>query len=77
MATSELQIVWQQAAKLSPTEKVEIIKRLAESLTLQSEPRVESQMLEYGKYKDYPGKSPDEEDFKSVEWHPTDEELVG
>ena len=37
MATEELQIILQQAEKLSHVEKVEIIKRLADSLTVVSD----------------------------------------
>lgn len=77
MAMSELQIVLERAEKLSAREKAEIIKRLADSLTLQNEPAKDAQFLEYGKYRDYPGKLADEEDFKMAEWHPTDEELEG
>lgn len=77
MATSELEIVLQHAAKLSPVDKVEVIKRLADSLTMQAATPVKTKQLIYGKYKDYPGKPVDEEDFKLAEWHPTDKELEG
>ena len=75
MATSELQVILQRATKLPPTEQIEVIKHLAENLTRLNETRDESKMLEYGKYRDYPGKLTDEEDFKLAEWHPTDEEF--
>ena len=75
MATEELQIIWQQAEKLSPVEKVEIIKRLADSLTAVSiAPRASSRQLIYGEFRDNPGQPTNEEDFKLAEWHPTDEE---
>ncbi len=77
MATSELQIVLQRAEKLSPFDKAEVIKRLADSLTAQTNQRNTSKQMEYGKYKNYPGKPTDEEDFKLAEWHPTDGELEG
>lgn len=77
MATSELQIVLQHAEKLSPIEKVEVIKRLADSLATQTAMPVKTKQLIYGEFRDYPGKFTDEEDFKLAECHPTDEELEG
>ena len=78
MATEELQIIWQQAEKLSPVEKVEIIKRLADSLIVAiGAPRASSKQLIYGEFRDYPGQPTNEKDFKLAEWHPTDEENSG
>lgn len=77
MAVSELQIVLQRAARLSSAEKVQVIKNLADSLTNGDAAQKQSKFLEYGKYRDFPGKPVDEEDFKIAEWHPTDEELEG
>lgn len=75
MATSELQIVLQRAEKLSPFDKAEVIKRLADSLTAQTNLQNTSKQLEYGKYKNCPGKPTDEEDFKIAESSSTDEEF--
>lgn len=77
MATSELQIVLQRAEKLSPFDKAEVIKRLVDSLTIQTAATAQTKQLIYGEFRDYPGKPTDEEDFKLAEWHPTDEELEG
>lgn len=79
MATSELQIVLQRAVKLSPAERVEMIKRLAESLTFNSSApgQPNHKQLIYAEFRDYPGDFTNEEDFKLAEWHPTNEELEG
>ncbi len=77
MATNELQLVIRQTQKLSFQEQLELIKYLAERLqpaTTNAGPRY----LEYGKYRQTPGRvMSTEEDFALAEWRPTEEELDG
>lgn len=77
MATNEFHIAVQQIQKLSPQEQLELIKYLAEKLE-QTQTTTEPRYLEYGKYRNTPGRQMStEEDFKIAEWHPTEEELNG
>jgi hypothetical protein len=74
---SELQTAIKQAQKLSPKEQLDLIKCLAEQLA-KSQAILEPRYLEYGKYRDTPGRRMStEEDFKLAEWHPIEEELDG
>jgi hypothetical protein len=78
MAISEYQLVVQQAQKLSPQEQLQLIKQLAEQLAEREARPQQPRYLEYGKYRDTPGREfATEEDFKLAEWHPTEEELNG
>lgn len=79
MATSELQIILQRAAKLSPVDKVKVIKRLADSLTTQAAtPVADSRYLIYGEFAETDTrKMSTEDDFKIAEWHPSEAELNG
>lgn len=78
MAVSEYQLVVKQAEKLSPQEQLRLIQQLAERLSniqLKAQPH---QYLQYGKYRDTPGREfATDEDFKLAEWHPTEEQLNG
>ncbi|HEX4949057.1 MAG TPA: hypothetical protein VFZ34_20435 [Blastocatellia bacterium] len=78
MAVSEYQLVVKQAEKLSPQEQLRLIQQLAEKLSkvqLKAQP---PQHLQYGKYRDTPGREfATDEDFKLAEWHPTEEQLNG
>ncbi len=78
MATSKYQLVVKEAQELSPQEQLELIRQLAESLAkVQPKPQP-PQYLEYGKYRNTPGREfATDEDFKLAEWHPTEEELKG
>lgn len=77
MATSELQIVLQRAEKLSPPEKVEVIKHLLDSLTEKNTaPNESGRYLIYGEFADSK-KMSTEDDFKIAEWHPSEAELNG
>jgi len=78
MATSEYQLVVQQAQKLSPQEQLQLIKQLAEQLAEREAQPQRSRYLIYGEFRDTPGREfSTEEDFKLAEWHPTEEELNG
>ena len=75
MATDQLQATIKQVQGLSREEQLQLIKyltdRLAES-QLKSEPRY----LVYGEFSHSgTGRMSTEEDFKSAEWNPTEEEL--
>lgn len=75
MATSEYQLVVQQALALPAEDQLRLIQQLAEKLSRSQKP-TQPQYLEYGKYRDTPGREfATEEDFKLAEWHPTEEEL--
>ena len=77
MATAAYQLVVQQAQQLSPQEQLQLIKQLAEKLS-QTPSVTQPRYLEYGKYRDTPGREfATDEDFKLAEWHPTEEELNG
>lgn len=78
MATGQYQLVMQQALSLSPQEQLRLIKQLAEKLLFLQPESQQHRYLEYGKYRDTPGREfATEEDFKLAEWHPTEEELNG
>ena len=72
MATSKYQLVVKEAQQLSPHEQLQLIKQLAEYLSrIQPKPQ-QPRYLEYGKYRNTPGREfATEEDFKLAEWHPT------
>lgn len=77
MATSEYQLIAQQALMLPPQDQLRLIQQLAEKLSRlqrQAQPRY----LVYGEFRDTPGREfATEEDFKLAEWHPTEENLKG
>ena len=75
MSSSQLQSIIQQAQKLSPAERLQLIKHLAESLT--TPPAREPRYLIYGEFRNSSRPMSTEEDFKLAEWHPTEEELDG
>ena len=75
MSSGQLQAVIQQAQKLSPAERLQLIKHLAESLTPQ--PVAEPRYLIYGEFRNSSRPMSTEEDFKLAEWRPTEEELDG
>ena len=78
MATSEYQLVVQQAQKLSPQEQLQLIRQLAEQLAEREARPQQPRYLIYGEFRDTPGREfSTEEDFKLAEWHPTEEELNG
>ncbi|MDQ3010526.1 MAG: hypothetical protein M3X11_07465 [Acidobacteriota bacterium] len=77
MATSEYQLIAQQALALPAEEQLRLIQQLAEKLS-RSQKQARPRYLVYGEFCDTPGREfSTEEDFKLAEWHPTEEELNG
>lgn len=77
MATSEYQLIAQQALALPAEEQLRLIQQLAEKLS-RSQKQDQPRYLVYGEFRDTPGREfATEEDFKLAEWHPTEEELNG
>ena len=77
MGASELEIAIEQAQKLSPNEKLQLIKVLAEKLSKTGLPEKPKYLI-YGEFANTPGREMStEEDFKIAEWHPTESELNG
>ena len=78
MAVSEYQLAVKQVEKLSSQEQLRLIQQLAEKLSQREAKPQAPRYLEYGKYRNTPGREfATEEDFKLAEWHPTEEELNG
>lgn len=77
MATSEYQLIAQQALALPAEDQLRLIQQLAEKLS-RSQKLDQPRYLVYGEFRDTPGREfSTEEDFKLAEWHPTEEELNG
>ncbi|MBS1786617.1 MAG: hypothetical protein JST85_02785 [Acidobacteria bacterium] len=77
MATSEYQLIAQQALALPAEDQLRLIQQLAEKLS-RSQKQAQPRYLIYGEFRDTPGREfSTEEDFKLAEWHPTEEELNG
>lgn len=77
MTTSSYQSVAQQALNLPPQDQLRLIQQLAARLS-QSQGQGQPRYLEYGKYRDTPGREfATEEDFKLAEWHPSEEDVYG
>jgi hypothetical protein len=69
MATSNYQLVAQQALTLPPQDQLRLIQQLAARLS-RSQGQGQPRYMEYGKYRDTPGREfATEEDFKLAEWH--------
>ncbi|QQS48548.1 MAG: hypothetical protein IPM66_07955 [Acidobacteriota bacterium] len=68
MSSNEFQFVVRQAHQLSPQEQLELIKQLADSLSQLQSPGQPTSYLQFGKYRDTPGRNfATEDDFKSAE----------
>jgi hypothetical protein len=76
MSASEIDLIMARVQQLPPNEQLLLIKRVADALT-RIKPAGQSTGLIYGKYQQSPGKMSDEDDFRSAEWHPTEEDLNG
>lgn len=72
MQLTTISAIKDQVKDLSPEQKVELIKFLADTLADRQQP---SRMIEFGKYANTGGRISTEEDFKIAEWRPSDEEL--
>ena len=78
MAASEYQLIVKQVEKLSPQEQLRLIQQVAEKLSQREVKPQSIQYLEYGKYRNTPGREfATDEDFKLAEWNPTEEQLNG
>ena len=78
MAVSEYQLVFKQVERLSPQEQFQLIQQILEKLSKREVKSPAPQYLEYGKYRDTPGREfTTDEDFKLAEWRPTEEQLNG
>jgi hypothetical protein len=76
MAADELESMLSQAQRLTPDEKLQLMKRLAEMVVGASRSQAPRPLM-YGKYRDSPGPLSTEEDFQIAEWHPTETDLNG
>lgn len=78
MGVSEYQLVFKQVERLSPQEQFRLIQQLIGKLSQREVKPQVPQYLEYGKYRNTPGRDfATEEDFKLAEWNPTEEQLNG
>lgn len=76
MASEQLEIIMNQVQELSPEERLQLIKRVAESLA-KGNKSGDRQYLVYGEYRNASGHESTEDDFKQAEWHPTEDWLNG
>lgn len=67
MASEQLEIIMNQVQQLSPEERLQLIKRVAESLA-KGNKSGERRYLIYGEYRTASGHESTEEDFKLAEW---------
>ena len=75
MASDQLQATIKKVQNLSFEEQLQIFKYLADRLA-KSRPNCEPQYLLYAEFRDSDtGRMSTEEDFKSAEWNPTEEQL--
>lgn len=75
MATDRLQSTIKQVQRLSFEEQLQLIKYLADRLSRPHAKR-EPRYLLYGEFRNSgTGRMSTEEDFKTAEWNPTEEEL--
>jgi hypothetical protein len=86
MSIHELESLVNQAQRLSPKEQLILIKRVADFLAEANLTNASDQVMEeshvpkhliYGEFHDAPGHMSTEEDFRLVEWHPTEKDLHG
>jgi len=68
MASERLEIIMNQVQQLSPEERLQLIKRVAESLA-QGNTSGDRRYLVYGEYRNASGHESTEDDFKQAEWH--------
>lgn len=76
MASEQIDLIMNQVQQLSAPERLQLIKRVADSLA-EGEKAGEERYLVYGEYSNAPGRQSTEDDFKLAEWHPTEEWLNG
>lgn len=76
MASEQLEIIMNQVQQLSPEERLQLIKRVAESLAKGNQSG-DRRYLVYGEYRNASGNESTEDDFKQAEWHPTEDWLNG
>ncbi|HEV8483772.1 MAG TPA: hypothetical protein VGV87_09505 [Blastocatellia bacterium] len=88
MASEQVEIIMTQVQQLSPDDRLELLNRLREWLDPSKEGGGRSPVpdahakevceavgLVYGKYRNTGRAQSTEDDFRSAEWHPTEEEL--
>jgi hypothetical protein len=68
MALEQLEIIINQVQQLSPEERLQLIKRVADSLANDNNSG-EHRYLVYGEYHNASGDESTEDDFKLAEWH--------
>jgi hypothetical protein len=68
MASEQLEIIMNQVQQLSPEERLQLIKRVAESLA-KGNKSGDRRYLVYGEYRNASGHESTEDDFKQAEWH--------
>lgn len=76
MASEQLDLIMNQVQQLSPQERLQLIKRVADSLAGGKKPG-EQRYLVYGEYRTALRRESTEDDFRLAEWHPTEEWLNG
>ncbi len=74
MHTTEKTTIKDKVRALPTEQKVELIKFLADTLSVE---RIESSPLQFGKYSGSGRAMATESDFKIAEWHPKELELNG
>ena len=72
--SAQLEVIFEQAQGLSFEERIQLIKRIADTLTPKLFKKT-SQGLVYGKYHNTGKLLSTEEDFRLAEWHPTEKDL--
>jgi hypothetical protein len=80
MSTHQLESIMNQIQRLSSVERLQLIKRIADSLGVEAvadKTTDAEEGLVYGKYRSTTRKMSTEEDFRLAEWHPTERELNG
>lgn len=80
MSTHQLESIMNQVQQLSSAERLQLIKRIADSLAVEAVAEKTSDAQEglvYGKYRGTAGRMSTEEDFRLAEWRPTERELNG